>query len=94
MSHKVSRYSWWVAICGIQTVLVAFIFIMIKEKILQFKEIYIWVKQKKLIQLFYSCKALEAKETRELQSDLKKIKEAQNQLANLRSIVEKILLRS
>jgi hypothetical protein len=67
---------------------------MIKEKILQFKEIYIWVKQKKLIRLFYSCKALEAKETRELQSDLKEIEEAQTQLAHYRSVVEKILLRS
>jgi len=67
---------------------------MIKEKILQFKEIYIWVKQRKLIKLFYSHQALEVKESRELQSDLKKIEEAQSQLAHLHSIVEKILLRT
>jgi hypothetical protein len=71
----------------------AFLF-MYKEKILQFKEVYIWVKQKKLIKLFYSHKALEIEETRKLQSDLRKIEEAQARLAHLHSIVEKILLRA
>lgn len=67
---------------------------MSKEKILQFKQVYVWVKRRKLIKLFYSNNLLQAKEMRELQSDLRKIEVALNRLEHLRSIVGHILLRS
>mgnify|MGYP001374509857 CR=1 FL=1 len=66
---------------------------MTKTKLLQFKQVYIWVKQKKLLNLYYLHAPLKAKERCELQSDLRRIDEAQNRLLQVRSVVEKILLR-
>ncbi len=66
---------------------------MQKEKILPVKYIYIWVKRKKLIKLFYSHNRLKQKEKHELLSDLRKMERAQRYLAHTASIVGKILLR-
>jgi len=67
---------------------------MAGKNLLSFSTVWIRVPRKRLEKLFYDKGPLSAEEARKIAKKLRKVEKALNQLACVKSILEKIMLRN